>query len=588
MSICLMMSGVLLAGSLALATPQQAVNSQNISELVQRLSDADPQVRRKASQDLSQIGLPARPELVKAARSPDPEVRARAADLLRKLPWDVPTDPPRVRSLLKRYGQVNEPGREALIHQIGQIDGSEPALLRLLKEEPTDGVRWAIVVVLAGTRDAEQLKQIRETPGLADGDDPAALLLLGRAWIDRDKPTALKYLRRAIDANESRPTDDSGLLAFAYENLTDDAMSRRDFDQAADLLRRRLPQSDRRAWWRRRSAPDLLDELDSAGMSPSLAVLPRLMALHALFGPLDRFEFDARTWEPQDARAYEQPATLTRQIAFLFARLGAAPPVICKPLGLIAEDDVIAGVFFLQNKLITAAALEADAALSAPLKRRPDQLPASVAFLQAQIAIARDDETAAADLLERGMKLRAESRFHRDTGNEDDIWAQIHWFRAKAALAKGDMKTVAARVHDLEQLDPNNTDLALSIITWLKEHDQAPAGKRIFDKLYVQAKARLDSADPDVTAGLKNDLAWLCARSGEHLQEALQLAKEAVDASPNNPAFLDTLAEANFRAGHHEQAAKYESQALELSPENEFMKKQLEKFKGKGENARRE
>ena len=38
-----------------------------------------------------------------------------------------------------------------------------------------------------------------------------------------------------------------------------------------------------------------------------------------------------------------------------------------------------------------------------------------------------------------------------------------------------------------------------------------------------------------------NNLAFLLAETGESLDEALKLARQAVGKEPNNPAFLDTL-----------------------------------------------
>jgi predicted Zn-dependent protease len=81
-----------------------------------------------------------------------------------------------------------------------------------------------------------------------------------------------------------------------------------------------------------------------------------------------------------------------------------------------------------------------------------------------------------------------------------------------------------------------------------------------------------------------NSIAWLCVRCGQHLDEALRLAEGAVALDPDNPALLDTAAEANFRLGKAERAVKLESRAVELRPEDSFLREQLQKFGGaKGE-----
>jgi len=78
---------------------------------------------------------------------------------------------------------------------------------------------------------------------------------------------------------------------------------------------------------------------------------------------------------------------------------------------------------------------------------------------------------------------------------------------------------------------------------------------------------------------MKNDLAWLCARVDERLDDAVKLAREAVEAQPENAAFLDTLGEAYFRAGKIDEAIATEQRALDLEPDNTFMKQQIERFR---------
>ena len=79
-------------------------------------------------------------------------------------------------------------------------------------------------------------------------------------------------------------------------------------------------------------------------------------------------------------------------------------------------------------------------------------------------------------------------------------------------------------------------------------------------------------------------LARIAAREGndleaaEHLDEALQLVASATAAQPKNGAYLDTAAEVHFRRGEREQAVALESKALQIEPDNTFMKEQLARF----------
>ena len=65
----------------------------------------------------------------------------------------------------------------------------------------------------------------------------------------------------------------------------------------------------------------------------------------------------------------------------------------------------------------------------------------------------------------------------------------------------------------------------------------------------------------------------------QRFTEALELARSAVQETPDNAAFLDTLAEASYRAGLRDDAIKLEQRALELTPDMKFMHEQLARFK---------
>jgi hypothetical protein len=131
---------------------------------------------------------------------------------------------------------------------------------------------------------------------------------------------------------------------------------------------------------------------------------------------------------------------------------------------------------------------------------------------------------------------------------------EIDWRRAKAAHAAGDEEAVKRYVANLAQF-----------LARQQRHDDPVAcagsrksartrrrrncSRRCTSKSHNQLVAT-GEADP----GAQNDLAWLCARCGERLDEAVKLAKAAVGSSPDTAAYLDTLAEAQYRAGNREES----------------------------------
>jgi uncharacterized Ntn-hydrolase superfamily protein len=80
-------------------------------------------------------------------------------------------------------------------------------------------------------------------------------------------------------------------------------------------------------------------------------------------------------------------------------------------------------------------------------------------------------------------------------------------------------------------------------------------------------------------ASTLNGLAWTCATSGVHFEEALRAAEKAVSLEPKNSGILDTLAEVHYRMGHKDQAIETETRALAISPNDEYLKGQLERYR---------
>ena len=81
-----------------------------------------------------------------------------------------------------------------------------------------------------------------------------------------------------------------------------------------------------------------------------------------------------------------------------------------------------------------------------------------------------------------------------------------------------------------------------------------------------------------------NNLAWVYAMQGIHLDEALRYSRRSLRLSPDRPTYLDTLAELFFKNGDHDRALKIIRYAISLTPENgdpelrDHLQNQLKKF----------
>jgi uncharacterized Ntn-hydrolase superfamily protein len=83
---------------------------------------------------------------------------------------------------------------------------------------------------------------------------------------------------------------------------------------------------------------------------------------------------------------------------------------------------------------------------------------------------------------------------------------------------------------------------------------------------------------PDDPAVL-NQVAWTLSTNGIDPPRALELAKRAATLSPGNSAYLHTLAQCQFAAGHLDEAIAIEAELVTKEPANDDYWKQLQRFK---------
>jgi tetratricopeptide (TPR) repeat protein len=530
-----------------------------VRALIEQLADRDPAVRKQASDQLLKMGADARAEVLKASRSDDPEQRARAGEILLQMPWWQPSDPAGVRLALATYGTLNEEQRVAVIDGLAQDPSATDALLRLLREEPNDAVRWVIARALGRGEDETVMERVRKLD-LSDDEDAPMLLLAGRAWLPRDRSRGLALLRRAIDADEKRPSGDASLIYFAFDRLLDEALRRDDFDAAAALLRRQVARE--------------------VGVGRS--AIGRLAALHKYFGPLRGYEQDLRMGGSGESIG---KARLSERVASFMRRAGVAIALPSDQMARRAhfgiQERMFGGYFLLQHDWPDAAECELRTALAAA-SREPagDKLEvlASTHYLLSRVYAQRENDEAAAASLQQFMLLMTRGGLHMPGREEDDLWAEVFWRRAKAARQRGDgAKAVDALVADLMRYTPGTTDNAISIVNWLTDNGRISQARQLFERCYEQARSRIAISKNDPTT--MNDTAWLCARCGMHLEDALTLINRALEARPDSSAYLDTAAEVHFRLGHRDKAVELESKAIQYDPDEQFMKKQLERFR---------
>jgi tetratricopeptide (TPR) repeat protein len=153
----------------------------------------------------------------------------------------------------------------------------------------------------------------------------------------------------------------------------------------------------------------------------------------------------------------------------------------------------------------------------------------------------------------------------------------VHKSRARGLLATGLNDEALANLWISHAAYPGSIDLAEDLIPELEAAGLRSTADELFQKVYVPNEQIVN--DHPENASAHNNLAWLAARGGRRLEEALAHARRAVEIEPENTAYLDTLAEALYQSGDREEAIEVEARCLESEPDNEHFQAQLKRFK---------
>jgi tetratricopeptide (TPR) repeat protein len=549
-------------------------------ELVEHLAASNPERRARAERDLLSLGRAARPALLEAMESEDPQIRISASTLILKLPFDYPGDAPSVTRYLEKYGK---PDAAARIRDLPSIwsaarDAGPRIMLRLVREDPSDDVRWAIVRMLRSV-DRRRLGPVEQLDSSAAARAPN-LALAGWLWETRDFPAAINLYRQCARLELARPYSAENPEAaqasdFVFESLIRIDLWDHNYDDAADILR---------AQYARHSRPVERPE----GFSDAL---DDLFALHAQVGPLRGFASDVAAHPSEVAR----PQALYALGRLYQTRMGQNLVADALYRAAFAREfespwtrDAVAE--FLANHFWNdLAAAELETLLS--LESNTATSLSSNANLRLGMVLARlGDDLGAATHEERAMQAIANAggqvtrvrggRTYTGKQAQDEIWAEVHWRYLRAAKAKKDRAEIEKRLNALMELMSDDEQIALDVIPALNELGRTEDANRFFIKPYAALRVALDENPKDTER--MNALAWLCAKSGQRLEEALGIVQEALRVQSDNYAYMDTAAELNFALGRVEEAVRLEKRALSIKPGDEFMEGQLRRFESKG------
>jgi tetratricopeptide (TPR) repeat protein len=443
-----------------------------------------------------------------------------------------------------------------------------PTLLRLVVEDPSEEVCWTIAShfhtritsrtgILPRGRDINSavtpdIAELVRTQLNAPEDRPAATAISARAWEFKDSAKSLALYRKAIEMETRNPTQDNGELDEVFDILVANEIGATRFDEAAHLLRLQCGRIS-------------LSQV-SADPDPVYA----LFVLHSRYGPLQGFGQDLQAY-----RDYTGAPEVLYALSRIFSRDGRWMEAMsfrqaAQSASLSAEEHYMLGTWLSQLSWNDLARHEFMATLS---NEDPDTLIIqSMALARlALLASEEDNDAAAIDHLKKQVAISGEPA-------GIPVKAMLACFAARIANAKGDQAGLKAALDEAVEYRGNAYDITLKLYPILKSTGRDADAQRMFDAIYqLQSKALTEMGVDDAESF--NNIAWLSSRCDQHLSEAASYAQRALAIDPDNAAYMDTLADVQFRLGKVEEAVQLESRALIYRPEDEFMHTQLERFK---------
>ena len=173
--------------------------------------------------------------------------------------------------------------------------------------------------------------------------------------------------------------------------------------------------------------------------------------------------------------------------------------------------------------------------------------------------------------LRSGM-FRNAINVYKMAGSVDKTNIDMYLKVAKLYRKKGLLKNSRKFLERILIKHPNSKKLLLELGELYWKAKDIKKSKKYFKKLLLN--------DPDSHHAL-NRLAWFCSIEMDCLDRGVQMSRKSLDFSPDNPSYLDTLAELHYKKGERKKSLEYIKKAIMINPKNIYYRLQLRKFKKK-------
>ncbi len=596
---CLVVTALVHSNLSAAPTGEKGEAKPDVTQLIEQLGNDEYLLRQRAESQLLERGAEVFAELQAAAKNADLEVATRAKYLLTQISieWVHPNDPPAVRSIMSRYGELSLQLRLRKIRDLANLEDQEGfgALCRIARFDSSSGLvaRYAALAVvdnglLPTARVEAAVAMLREELG-EDPDAPVSWIevyadqLQSPKQIDRRWVTLIDQELALLTDNPGETSDFVTLALLQTFLELGDKLS----DQEAILagLQRRIEFSrggeesaneglidaitwvvDRDQW----EALRLLEEGYAPQMKASRRVLYHLALAREKEGLIDQAEEVAReaiALEDDDFYEHNECADLIASRGHhdwaereWYAVVEAAKPVDIE--SLLARTSL--AMYRLNDRLEHKAAA--------------DMLAEAIDAIEANPQVLQYYET----------QIYAKNK-QRLLGYLEQARANRDFFLAAHFASLGEHEREREYLEKAFVREPANPDIIIAMYH-SKDADEAHRKKTLarlqsvksgLEKDINEFKRKVRRSSPELNRYLAhkyNHWAWLISNTEGDFDKAVQYSQQSLEFQPGSPSYLDTLGRCHYSAGNVEAALEAQREAVSQQPHLLVMQRQLQLF----------
>jgi Flp pilus assembly protein TadD len=559
-----------------------------IERLITDLGSDKYAVRRRAEEQLLQMGPEALDALSAAEDNDDLEIADRVQYIMQRMrvEWNRPDDTPDVRRLLTRYGDLSEEGRGERITQLAALadGGGLAALCRIARFDASPLVaRRAAMAMLKLELDADARKAAA----------PACLKELSGS--ERPPAVWMELYLRELDEPVAAIADWAKATAAEAKLLADESGDT-DFVTVYDLLGRHLERCHELKLGDETTAAlvaivGITDDPEQAGqLEAGLAWSVRWIIKHQRWDVL----------EPLEDR-YEKTFRHSRKLLYYLAAASAkggrderAATLAQRAFTLPDNEDP------LGDDRVAIAEAVADLGQVAwaerEYRRAIEEFPViDQRSMEARNNLAmwlhdREDYQGAADLLGEFCDALDEDRPARtrliESINEENasgretlssVEARRRFYQACVAESKRDYDSQRELLEQAAAAYEKDPDILIAMYRSPVSDDAFRRRTATRIRRAGQYMQGLIDEYPEYP-GYYNQWAWLIANTEGDQKKAVEYSKRSLELAPDEPSYLDTLGRCYYAVGDFQNAVKSQQKAVELAPHYEIMRRQLAIF----------